>query len=223
MKINKIYNLDCRSVSFPKESLIISDPPYNIGYNYLEYSDKMDENEYIEMFKNFKDKKCVFIHYPEETIKYIVPAIGCPDKVVSWVYNSNIPKQHRMISWYNCVPDLSRIKQPYKNLKDKRILKQIAEGSKGTDIYDWWEIDLVKNVSSDKTEYTNQIPEELIRRIIMTTANKDDIIVDPFCGSGTTCAVAQKLEYNWIGLDVSKKAIKIAEKRMKPLINNLFC
>lgn len=222
MELNKIHNIDCRNAELPGKSLIVSDPPYNIGYSYLEYSDKMTENEYFELFKAFQGKRCVFIHYPEETIKYIVPAMGLPTEIVSWVYNSNTKRQHRMISWYNCKPDFSKFKQPYKNLKDSRILKRIAEGSKGADVYDWWEIDLVKNVSHQKTEYTNQIPEEVIARIIKTTASEDDIILDPFNGSGTTCVVAEKLGFNWIGLDVSKEAVRVANERMKPLIHDLF-
>mgnify|MGYP003115671178 FL=1 len=220
--LNQIHNKDCRKVKYDKDDLIITDPPYNIDYSYLEYKDKMTELEYYKLFKIFKDKRCVFIHYPEETIKYIVSALGVPNKVVSWIYNSNTKKQHRMISWFNCKPDFSKVKQPYKNINDKRIIKRIAEGHDGADLYDWWNIDLVKNTSSQKTEYTNQIPEEVISRIIKTTANKKDTIVDPFSGSGTTCVVAQKLGYNWKGYDVSSKAVEIANKRLQPLLNNLF-
>ena len=218
---NRFINKDCRNVNLPSDCLIISDPPYNIGYKYLEFNDKMDNSEYIDMFKKFKGMKCVFIHYPEDTIRFIIPALGSPTKCVSWVYNSNTTREHRMISWYNCLPDFSKVKQPYKNQTDKRVLKRMLEGSEGTNLYDWWEIDLVKNVSKEKTEYTNQIPEEVISRIIKTTAT-NEIIVDPFSGSGTTCCVAQKLGFDWLGLDVSQKAIEISEKRMKPLTNNLF-
>ena len=219
--MKQIINIDAREFNYPDNCLIISDPPYNIGYKYLEYSDKMTEQGYLDMFKTFIGKKCVFIHYPEETIKYIIPAMGCPTKCVSWVYNSNTPREHRMISWYNCKPDFSKFKQPYKNQTDKRVLKRMLEGSEGTNLYDWWDIDLVKNVSAEKTEYTNQIPEEVISRIIKITAT-NEIIIDPFNGSGTTCAVAEKLGFNWIGLDVSIEAIRVANKRINPLINNLF-
>jgi len=208
----------------PDDALIISDPPYNIGYLYLGgYVDSMGEDEYIDLFTSFAGRRCVFIHYPEDTIKYIVPAMGVPKKTVSWVYNSNIGRQHRMVSWYNCRPDLSKVKQPYKNPKDKRVAALIDGGSEGTALYDWWEIDLVKNVSSEKTKYTNQIPERLVSNIIKTTAHDDDVIIDPFCGSGTTCAVAEKLGFNWAGLDISKIAVATARARVADIQNNLFC
>lgn len=223
MEVNKIYNINCQEAKIPNDALIISDPPYNIGYNYLgHYIDKVEDGCYMSLFEKFKGMRAVFIHYPENTIESIVPIMGAPNKVVSWVYNSNTAREHRMISWYNCKPDFSKVKQPYKNLNDKRILKRIAEGSKGTNLYDWWEIDLVKNVSEQKTEYTNQIPEEVISRIIQTTALENDLIIDPFNGSGTTCAVAEKLGYKWIGLDVSKEATRIAKNRLKDLQTNLF-
>lgn len=216
MNLNEIYKADCRPLieKLPVNSLIISDPPYNIGFDYPEHDDSMSEEEYIEMFSLFQQRRCVFIHYPEEMIKYVCNVMGCPDEIVSWVYPSNIGRQHRMIAWFNCKPDFSKVKQPYRNPTDKRIMELIAKGSKGTDIYDWWEIDLVKNVSEEKQPYTNQIPEEVIARIIKTTAHKRDVIVDPFNGSGTTIAVAKKLEYDWIGIDKSAKANEIALRRI---------
>lgn len=207
---------------FGDDSIVITDPPYNINYNYLEYKDNMNETEYSEMFGLLKNKRVITIHYPEDTIKYIIPQLGIPKQIVSWVYSSNIPRQHRMIAWFNCSPDFSKVKQPYKNLEDKRVQKLISNGSIGCDLYDWWNIDLVKNVSKEKTNYTNQIPEEVIHRIIKTTANENDIIIDPFMGSGTTCVVAEKLNQKYIGIDLSKAAYDITKNRLlnvSPLFN----
>jgi DNA modification methylase len=221
--IRKLYNCDSRTLIelLPTNSLIISDPPYNIGFEYPEYGDRMTDEEYTEMFAKYSHLPCVFINYPEEMIKYICKALGTPDEVVTWCYASNIGRQHRMIAWFNCKPDFSKVKQPYRNPTDKRVQQLIRNGSTGTNIYDWWEIDLVKNVSDEKEDYTNQIPEEVIARIIKTTATDETVIVDPFNGSGTTCAVAEKLGYGWIGIDVSPKAIKIAERRIAN-VNPLF-
>lgn len=223
MSVRNFYNIDCRKVAnkLPENSLIISDPPYNIGFDYPEYGDKMNDKDYIEMFEMYKDYPCVFINYPEEMIKYICKALGTPNEIVTWCYPSNIGKQHRMIAWFNCKPDLSKVKQPYKNPTDKRVAERIKNGSEGTSLYDWWEINLVKNVSAEKQPYTNQIPEEVISRIIKTTAQENQVIVDIFNGSGTTCAVAEKLGFDWIGIDVSSKAIEISQIRLSKL-NSLF-
>ncbi|MBU1077077.1 MAG: hypothetical protein KKH98_07285, partial [Spirochaetes bacterium] len=69
-----------------------------------------------------------------------------PNKIISWVYNSNTAKQHRDIAFFGVMPDMRKVGQPYKNPTDKRIAKRIAEG-KTARLYDWWEIDQVKNVS----------------------------------------------------------------------------
>ena len=217
MTTGKIYNCDLRWIEF-EDGLIITDLPYNIGYNYLEYADTLDRSEYMDLFKGMVGKRVVIIHYPEETIRDIVPVLGPPLKTVSWVYNSNTARQHRMISWYNCKPDLSKVKQPYKNTTDKRIIERIKNGSEGAALYDWWEIDIVKNTSSEKTEYTNQIPEELLARIIKTTAKDGEIIIDPFCGSGSTLAAAKKLGFDYRGCDQSAKAVEIARRRVEQQI-----
>mgnify|MGYP001183841483 FL=1 len=221
----KILNEDYRDVITKldkKNTLIVTDPPYNIGWKYDKYKDNITDEEYSNLFKPFKGYKFVVIHYIEDIIKYIVPIMGVPTKCVQWVYNSHLKKQHRTIAFFNCKPDFTKVTQPYKNLNDKRILAEIAKGKKGCSIYDWWNIDLVKNVSSEKEDYFNQIPEEVIANIIKISAEKNDIIFEPFMGSGTTPAVASKLNYKYLATDISKKAFDITTKRINKVENNLF-
>tara|TARA_R110000824_G_scaffold15332_1_gene64609 strand:- start:65 stop:712 length:648 start_codon:yes stop_codon:yes gene_type:complete len=212
-----IYNKDFRDIikDLDKENtLIITDPPYNVGWKYDTYKDKISEEEYLELFSHFKGFKLVVIHYIEDIIKYIVPTMGVPEKVVQWVYNSNMRKQHRSIAFFNCKPDFSKVKQKPKNPEDIRVNSEV-------NIYDWWKINLVKNVSSQKEDYSNQIPEKVIGNIIKTTATNETIF-DPFMGSGTTLAVASKLGHEYIGTDISEKAYKITKNRLEKIENNLF-
>jgi len=220
IELNKIYNSDFRDMikDIPENSLIITDPPYNMGVKYGNFKDSELTIDYISLFYQFFGNKSVFIHYPEDTIRYICRALGTPNEVVSWVYNSNLPRQHRLITWFGCYPNLSKITQPYKNMEDSRIKKLVEKGSSGVPIYDWWNIEQVKNVSKEKEQYMNQIPEEVIGNIIKTTANRSDVIVDPFCGSGTTCAVAKKLGYDFIGIDQNEEAVEIANNRLQKIL-----
>ena len=142
-----IYNKDFRDIikNLDQENtLIITDPPYNIGWKYDSYNDKIKEDDYLKLFTHFKGFKFVVIHYIEDIIKYIVPTMGVPTKVVQWVYNTRLTKQHRSIAFFNCTPDFTKVLQPHKNLNDKRIQKDIANGKLGCKIYDWWNINLVK-------------------------------------------------------------------------------
>lgn len=209
-----IINDDYRNYDLPN-GLIITDPPYNQNYKYKNYKDRLKENEYIELLNKIKPP-CVIIHYPEETINILPKCfdVKC-EQVVSWVYNSNTGKQHRLISWWGCKPDFNKIRQPYKNLKDKRIQKRISEGKTGAKLYDWWEINQVKNVSKEKYNHPCQIPEEIIRRIIILTAKPNDTIIDVFAGSGTTLKVAHELGYDTIGYEVDNEYCNEIQKRIK--------
>ena len=212
--MRKIINKDFRDCEIPK-GLTITDPPYNQGYSYNKYKDRMSENEYIELLSKIPIP-CVIIHYPEETINILPKALKVKcEQVVSWVYNSNTGKQSRMISWWGCKPDFRKVLQPYKNLNDKRIQKRISEGKTGAKLYDWWEVNQVKNVSKEKTEHPCQIPEEIIRRIILITAQPNDLIIDVFGGSGTTSKVAVDLGYDTISYEIDEKYVEIINNRIK--------
>lgn len=220
-----IYKKDYRDIikDLDKEkTLIITDPPYNVGWSYDTYKDKITEDDYLKLFSHFKGFRFVVIHYIEDIIKYIVPSMGVPTKVVQWVYNSNFKKQHRSIAFFNCKPDFKKVYQPYKNVYHPRILKRIANGSKGSRLYDWWNINLIKGNSSEKEDYSNQIPEKIIHNIIKIIAKENDIIFDPFMGTGTTPVVASKLGFKYIATDISDKAYNITNNRLKKIENTLF-
>lgn len=212
----EIIHGDFRQFEIPN-GLVITDPPYNQGYSYNKYKDKIDEDEYILLLSRIP-VPCVIIHYPEETINLlpfafnIFSEIRC-EQIVAWVYNSNTGKQHRLITWWGCKPDFNKIRQPYKNLNDKRIKERISNGKTGSKLYDWWEINQVKNVSKEKTKHPCQIPEEVIRRIILTTAKPGDTIIDVFAGSGTTNKVALDLGFDTIAYELDESYIEIIKNR----------
>lgn len=117
-----------------KNICIITDPPFNVGYHYNSYKDKMDEEEYISWLGYVVSSLgCPFIviHYPESLYKLSFQVGRFPEKVVSWVYNSNTGKQHRDIAFFGIKPDFKKVLQPYKNPNDKRIKERIAKGIGG--------------------------------------------------------------------------------------------
>ena len=193
--------------------VIVTDPPFNVGYHYNSYKDNMNFSEYYDMLgRVFHGSPFVVIHYPEEIYKIAFQMNDAPSKVVSWVYNSNTPKQHRDIAFFGIKPDFTKYGQPYKNPTDKRIMARIAEG-KTAKLYDWWEINQVKNVSKDKTAHPCQMPLEVMKRIIGILP-EDYTIVDPFMGSGTTALAAKLLGRNFIGIEMDESYIDIAKERL---------
>lgn len=203
----------------PKRSdcFVVTDPPYNVGFDYPDHDDNLSDAEYFALLAPLRGYKAAIINYPEVMLRTVVPALGTPRKCAAWVYNANIPHQWRMIAWFNCEPNLSLVKQPYKNMNDSRILEMIENGSEGCDLYDWWNVELVKNVSPEKWDYVNQIPEEIIRRILLTTVPLGGLVFEPFCGSGTVPVVARRFGYPCIATDISEKAIQVAQARLNVL------
>jgi len=86
---------------------------------------------------------------------------------------------------------------------------------KGESLGDLWiDIPEVNSMAIERTGYDTQKPEALLERIIKASSNENDLIADFFCGSGTTLAVAEKLNRKWIGTDLGKFAIHTTRKRM---------
>ena len=78
-----------------------------------------------------------------------------------------------------------------------------------------------ENTTSEIIDYPTQKPEVLVERIIKSSTNEGDIVLDAFVGSGTTSAVAEKLKRRWIAVDIGKLAIYTTQKRMLTLRKNI--
>jgi len=85
---------------------------------------------------------------------------------------------------------------------------------KGTLPRDWFQLDILNSNSSERVHFPTQKPESLIGRIIKASTNPGDIVLDAFAGSGTTGAVAEKLDRKWIMIDCGKLAIYTTQKRL---------
>lgn len=85
---------------------------------------------------------------------------------------------------------------------------------KGVPLSDVWEIPYLNPKAKERVGYPTQKPILLLDRIIELVTNEDDIVLDPFCGSGTTCVAAQLLNRNYIGIDKSKEAIELTKQRL---------
>ena len=79
---------------------------------------------------------------------------------------------------------------------------------------DWWEIPMLATSSKRRVKYPTQKPEQLLERIIKASSDKNNLVLDPFAGSGTTGKVCQDLERNCILIDSRIEAIECMEKRL---------
>ena len=110
----------------------------------------------------------------------------------------------------------------YEKIKEINPEKQ-KDGSQ-KQMRDVWSLPLVQGKErlrgkDGRALHPTQKPEEMLKRIIIASSNKGDLVLDPFLGSGTTVVVAEQLKRNWIGIEINKKYVEFAKKRIKDYKN----
>jgi site-specific DNA-methyltransferase (adenine-specific) len=97
----------------------------------------------------------------------------------------------------------------------KPFRKLRPESDKGSHIGNLWnDISLLNPQAKERLGYPTQKPEALLERIIQSSSNDGDIVLDPFCGCGTAIVAAQKLSRKWIGIDITHLAIGVMKWRL---------
>lgn len=94
-------------------------------------------------------------------------------------------------------------------------LKRYLDEQEGTPIGDvWTDIRPVQSQAQERTGYPTQKPLPLLARILEASSNRDDVVLDPFCGCGTTVHAAETVGRRWVGIDVSIHAVHVIEDRL---------
>ncbi len=205
---------------------IITDPPYNLGFDYGGVDDRQCPQDYRAMIGDFvraayaaalPDAHLMVIHYPEHFAEHWQEYTGHGwhfHQWLTWTYTGHTPeprttrlrRSHRAILWLKKgQPETfgSRILRPYRNPKDKRIRAAIAQGSKGARATDVFHVEQVKRGSREHRGYSNQIPEALLRDLVLLTTEEGDLVVDPFFGTGSTGRAALNLGRRAWGCDAN--------------------
>ena len=140
---------------------------------------------------------------------------------VQW-YKSNPMPNFRGVRFTNATETLIWAKKSEKQKRytfNYQVMKQLNDGKQMTSV---WKISLCTGGERLKDEHgkkahATQKPEELLRRVILSSSNEGDTVLDPFLGSGTTCAVASKLNRNSIGIDREARYIEMSKARLEGL------
>lgn len=104
--------------------------------------------------------------------------------------------------------------QEKKDSKTNKIYRYYLDEGKIAEDY-WTDIETLNREDRERLGYPTQKPEALLERIIKASSNKGDVILDAYCGCGTTIAVAERLERNWIGIDITYQSISLMLKRLE--------
>jgi len=98
--------------------------------------------------------------------------------------------------------------------KTGKIYRYYLDEGKIAEDY-WTDIETLNREDKERLGYPTQKPEALLERIIQTSSNAGDVVLDAYCGCGTTVAVAQRLKRKWIGIDITYQSISVIEKRLR--------
>ncbi|MBA7669427.1 DNA adenine methyltransferase YhdJ [subsurface metagenome] len=229
--LNKVFLKDVFDLlkDLPDKSvdMVYGDPDYNVGVKYGDKSYTRTFDEYIEWYiklakeslRVLKNTGNMFlINYPKQNaylrVKYLDEACYEVSDYI-WVYNTNVghtPKRfttaHRSILHCRKTKNSSFYKDnvavPYQNPTDRRIKRNLANGSKGRMPYDWLYFNLVKNVSREKTLHACQIPQQLSEVLIKSCTMPDDIVLVLFGGSGSEIEVCKVLNRQYISAEIDE-------------------
>ncbi len=233
MKNIQLFNDDCLNILklIPEKSidLIFADPPYNLsGEGYLTTQNgkvaKLNKGDWdiIEDIHKFNEEwiqECIRVLSDTGTIwisgtLHNHPSVGVILKKLGlWIINDVIWFKRNatpLLSTNRLAPSTELIwlaSKSKKYLFNYDLAKQINGGKQMKNL---WEI----NAERHKTKHPTEKPECLLERIILLGSNEGQTVLDPFTGSGTTGVVAQKLNRNFIGIEINKEYYEIAKKRI---------
>lgn len=127
--------------------------------------------------------------------------------------NAKLPNSRCWVYAKDKMEELDRTNRIVYSKNGIPSLKRYLDENKGEKISDTW-TDIPQISSSEFIGYPTQKPEALLERIIKASSNEGDVVADFFCGCGTTISVAQKLNRQWLGADISHLAIRLIVKRL---------
>ena len=250
--INKIFNEDVLAGigKIPNESidLIIADPPYCLGKDYGNNSDKKSPSEYLEWSKKWidavipklKDTGSFYIflswRYSPEIFSFIktklimineiiwdrrVPSMGGSTRRFSSVHD-NIGFFVKTKKYYF---DLDAVRIPYDPKTKKARTRSIFVGKKWLEVgynpKDVWSVPRIHAQDPERENHPTQKPLEIIERIVKASCPEEGIVLDPFMGSGTTAAACVINNRKYVGFEVNSKYCEIIEERIKKLQGKL--
>ena len=241
---NRIIEGDCLKVlpQIPANSVDVAfaDPPFNLKKKYHTYTDQRDKNDYIEWCRHWlwemvrvtKPTGSIFVHNIPKWLTYYANLLNEVAEFRDWIawnaptapMGKALQPAHYGILYY--AKQLSQnkvyeIRSPHHRCRKCEYLLKDYGGKKqqihpfGPLLSDiWTDIHRIRHKSQRDT-HPCQLPIHLLERIILMSSEPDDVILDPFIGTGTTAIAAKRLGRNYIGIEMDKDYVKIAKKKIK--------
>jgi site-specific DNA-methyltransferase (adenine-specific) len=241
--LNKIIYGDCikvlGKVREPFADLIFADPPFNIGYKYDKYRDKVERNNYIAWTKDWMSV-CKNVLRPHGSFyiaigdDYAADVKNIADELrlfmrnwIIWHYTfgqqtkNKFARSHTHIFYFvNDKKNFTFNDYAVRVPSDRQLIyadrRANTAGKMPDDVWDGYS--RVCGTFKERTGWHPcQMPESLLKRIIAVSSNPGDCVLDPFSGSGTTAAVAYQLGRIYVGVEISPEYAKNANERLAKL------
>lgn len=215
--------------------LIVADPPYNLGKDYGKTKDNLEKNEYLEFSKKWlsecnrllKPNGSIYIFMGIRYISYIYQILEDDlgldfQNWIVWHYTQGLGKKKGFSSRHDDILVFSKGSNPKFNLDDIRIPQKFyrkINNMRGANPGNVWEFSHVHYCNENRQNHPTQKPEGLIERIVLASSDENDVVLDPFSGSGTTLRVCQQLNRNGIGIEIHQEYIDLTHDRLSKEFN----
>lgn len=221
---------ELKSIKDNSVDLIIADPPYNVGKDYGNSSDKQDFEEYIEFTRNWlaecrrilKSSGTIYVFIGFRYISYLYQIMEKELGLnfinwISWHYTQGIGKTKGFSPRHDDILMFSKSENYKFNLDAIRIPQKYyrkINNMRGANPGDVWEISHIHYCQKGRQPHPTQKPEALIERMVLASSDEGDLVVDPFSGSGTTLRVCQQLKREAIGIEVNEQFVEQTKERL---------
>ncbi len=240
---NKILCADCiealNNINEPFVDLVFADPPFNIGYEYDKYYDKVKSKNYIAWTKEWmtackkalKSNGSFYIAIGDDyaaNVKIIADEIGLYLRNwIIWHYTfgqqtkNKFARSHTHIFYFVCdKEDFTFNDWALRVPSDRQLIyndkRANPKGKMPDDV--WTEFSRVCGTFNEREGWHPcQMPENLLKRVVSASSNPGDLVLDPFSGSGTTAAAAVQLGRDYLGIEISADYVKKSTARLRGL------
>lgn len=211
--------------------LIVADPPYNLSKNYKATHDSMEFNEFLNFSRRWlvaadrvlRPGGTIYVFMGMRMISYMYSIFETEmnytfQNWITWHYTQGLGKKRGFSSRHDdilvfskkggkVVFNLDAIRIPQKYYRSINNMRGANPGNV-------WDFSHIHYSQSDRMKHPTQKPEGIIERMVLASSNENDIVVDPFSGSGTTLRVCQQLNRKVIGIELEPSFVMETKERL---------
>ncbi|MDW2860961.1 site-specific DNA-methyltransferase [Mesomycoplasma ovipneumoniae] len=225
--IEELKKIESKSIN-----LIVTDPPYNLNKDYGNNKDNLEFEEYLEFSRQWlteakrilKDDGTIYIFMGMRYISYIYTILEKElnmhfNSWITWFYTQGIGKTKGFSPRHDDILMFTKHKSKFTfNLDDIRVPQKFyrsINNMRGSNPGNVWQFSHMHYCNKNRKKHPTQKPEGLYERMILASSNENDIVLDPFVGSGTMLRVCQQTNRRAIGIEINEEYVQMCKERLE--------